>query len=165
MVVIGLLLVVLAVVFAVGLMLTPGGQTEIEFFGLVLPNLPARTLVLMGLAAGVVFVLGLRVMRWGLSAAARRRRERKEAAAAVTAANREAQQARIEQAETERAQADHTETDRAHSPHTEPPPPPAGTSSEAGRVNSPQAEAPPPPPAGNPPPSGFTPTSEERSVR
>ncbi len=149
MVVIGLLLVVLAAVFAVGLMFTSGGQTDIQFFGLELTNLSARTLVLMGLAAGVAFMLGLRLTGWGLGSAARRRRERKDAAAALVAAERDAEQARIEQARIEQAQVEHARAEQA----------------QTGPAQTPGTEPAPAPPVGTQGVGLLTPTSEERPAR
>jgi hypothetical protein len=65
----GVLLVVLAALFVAGFVLAPGGTTEAEFYGLILPNLSARTLVVLGLALGLVIAFGLslvqsRVTRW-----------------------------------------------------------------------------------------------------
>jgi hypothetical protein len=82
MIVVGVLLVVLAALFLAGFVLSAGGSTEAEFYGLILPNLSARALVLIGLALGLVlaFSLGLvksRVVSWN-----RRRRARRAAAAA-----------------------------------------------------------------------------------
>jgi hypothetical protein len=77
----GVLLVVLAALFVAGFVLAPGGTTEAEFYGLILPNLSARTLVVLGLALGLVIAFGLslvqsRVTRWS---------QRRKARAATTA--------------------------------------------------------------------------------
>jgi hypothetical protein len=63
MIAVGLLLVALAVVVLVGLVSAPGGSTDAHFFGLILPNLSARALVLLGLATGLLFAIGLGSVR------------------------------------------------------------------------------------------------------
>jgi membrane protein implicated in regulation of membrane protease activity len=63
MIVIGLLLIAIAVLILAGLLLAPGSSAEVEFFGLILPNLSARTLVLSGLLLGLVAALGLSLVR------------------------------------------------------------------------------------------------------
>ena len=73
MIVIGLLLVALAALLFTGIVMKPGSTAEIEFFGLILPNLSARALVLTGVTIGLVAALGAGVIRAQFS---RRRRVR-----------------------------------------------------------------------------------------
>jgi hypothetical protein len=82
MIVVGVLLVVLAALFLAGFVLAAGGSTEAEFYGLILPNLSARVLVLLGLVAGLVLAFGFGLIRSRIARWARRRRARKAAAAA-----------------------------------------------------------------------------------
>ena len=84
MIVVGVLLVVLAALFLAGFVLASGGSTEAEFFGLILPNLSARALVLIGLALGLVIAFGFGLVRSRVASWARRRRTRRAAAAART---------------------------------------------------------------------------------
>jgi hypothetical protein len=79
-VVVGVLLVVLAGVLLAGLVLAPGGSTQVDFYGLILPNLSARTLVLAGLAAGLLLALGALLVRTRIAHWSRRRRTRRHAA-------------------------------------------------------------------------------------
>jgi hypothetical protein len=81
MIVVGLLLVVLALLVVAGLVLGTGGSTAVEFFGLILPNLTARTLVLAGVGLGLLTAFGLGLMRGSVSRWRRRRRARRLAAA------------------------------------------------------------------------------------
>jgi hypothetical protein len=73
MIVVGLLLIALAALLFAGVVMTPGSTAEIEFFGLVLPNLSARALVLTGVTIGLLAALGVGAIRGQL---ARRRRAR-----------------------------------------------------------------------------------------
>lgn len=85
MIVVGVLLIVLAALFVAGFVLAPGGNTEAEFFGLILPNLSARTLILVGLALGLVLALGFSVVRSRIAAWSKRRKARRLAAAQAPA--------------------------------------------------------------------------------
>jgi hypothetical protein len=89
MIVVGLLLILLAGLVLAGLLAAPGGSTEVEFFGLILPNLPARTLVLVGLVLGLVAAVGVSLMRRAASGWARRRRDRRAAEAKATTDHRD----------------------------------------------------------------------------
>jgi hypothetical protein len=117
MVVIGLLLVVVAAGVAVGLALVPGATTEMDFYGLHLPNLPARSLVLLGVVIGIVFMLGLSMIRWGFVSASRRRKALKEHKIRLASAEREAAEAR-RVAETREAEAREAEARAARSTDT-----------------------------------------------
>ncbi|SHN02594.1 hypothetical protein [Cryptosporangium aurantiacum] len=94
MVLLGLLLAAVAIALGVGLALQPGDTANVHFFGLNIPNLNGRTLVLIGVAIGILFMLGLWFMRWGFSVSKRRRRERKANKAALAGAKREPDDAR-----------------------------------------------------------------------
>ncbi len=85
MIAVGVLLVVLAALFLVGFVLAAGGSTEAEFYGLILPNLSARTLVLIGLALGLVLAFGLGLVKVSFASWRRRRRARRTAEAAIEA--------------------------------------------------------------------------------
>jgi hypothetical protein len=84
MIVVGVLLVVLAALFVAGFLLAPGGTTEAEFYDLILPNLSARTLVLIGVVLGLLFAFGLSLVRSRIAAWSRRREARRASAARVT---------------------------------------------------------------------------------
>jgi hypothetical protein len=86
MIVIGLLLIALAALLSAGVLMKPGGSAEIEFFGLILPNLSARTLVLCGVVIGLLAALGLGLVRGQIARRRRRRRaaDRQRARMAVT---------------------------------------------------------------------------------
>jgi uncharacterized membrane protein len=73
MIIVGLLLIALAALLFAGFVMAPGTTAEIEFFGLVLPNLSARALLVTGITIGLVAALGAGVIRGEL---ARRRRSR-----------------------------------------------------------------------------------------
>ncbi len=85
MIVVGILLVVLASLLVVGFALEPGGSTEAEFFGLILPNLSARTLVLLGVVLGLLVAIGFALIRSAISRWSQRRRVRRAAAATAAA--------------------------------------------------------------------------------
>lgn len=78
----GILLVVLAALLVAGFVLAPGGTTEAEFYGLILPNLSARTLVVLGLALGLVIAFGLSLVRSRITRWSQRRKARAAATAA-----------------------------------------------------------------------------------
>lgn len=59
MIVVGALIVVLAALVVTGLMLSPGGETQIDFYGIILPNLSARSLVLTGVVLTLIVLFGL----------------------------------------------------------------------------------------------------------
>jgi hypothetical protein len=80
MIVVGVLLVLLAALFVVGFVLASGGSTEAEFYGLILPNLSARTLVLLGLTLGLALALGFGIVRGRIARWSRRRKARRAAA-------------------------------------------------------------------------------------
>jgi hypothetical protein len=63
MIVVGMLLIVLASVLVIGVALAPGSTSEIEFFGLILPNLPARGLLLAGVLIGLLAASGAGLVR------------------------------------------------------------------------------------------------------
>jgi FtsZ-interacting cell division protein ZipA len=112
MVLLGLLLAAVAIALGVGLALQPGGElTNIHFFGLNLPNLNSRTLVLIGIVIGILFMLGVSLIRAGFAAAARRRRERKAEKAAFSESQRDAVSAREQEAKA-REEADQREAER-----------------------------------------------------
>ena len=77
MIVVGLLLLALVGLVLTGLLIASGGSTEAEFFGLVLPNLSARALVLVGLVLGLLAALGVGAIRGAAGRWSRRRRERR----------------------------------------------------------------------------------------
>ncbi|GAA0263538.1 hypothetical protein [Cryptosporangium japonicum] len=79
MVLLGLLLAAVAIALGVGLALQPGDTANVHFFGLNIPNLNGRTLILVGIAIGILFMIGVSFIRWGFAIARRRRRERKAA--------------------------------------------------------------------------------------
>jgi uncharacterized protein HemY len=81
MILVGVLLVVLAALFVAGFMLEAGGSTEAEFYGLILPNLSARTLVLLGVVLGLLIAFGLGLIRSRIARWSQRRRARRAAAA------------------------------------------------------------------------------------
>ena len=81
MIVVGVLLVLLAALFMVGFVLASGGSTEAEFYGLILPNLSARALVLLGLTLGLALALGFGIVRGRIARWSRRRKARRAAAA------------------------------------------------------------------------------------
>jgi len=110
MVLLGLLLAAVAIALGVGLALQPGDTANVHFFGLNIPNLNGRTLVLIGIAIGILFMVGLSFMRWGFSMAKRRRRERKADKAALANAKREASDAREQEARA-REEADQRESE------------------------------------------------------
>jgi hypothetical protein len=83
MIVVAVLLVLLAALLLAGFALEPGGSTEAEFYGLILPNLSARTLVLLGAVLGLFFAFGLSLIRSRVARWSRRRRTRRAAAAAA----------------------------------------------------------------------------------
>ena len=72
----GVLLVVLAALFVVGFLLAPGGTTEAEFYGLILPNLSARALVVLGLVLGLAIAFGLSLVRSRVTRWSQRRKAR-----------------------------------------------------------------------------------------
>ena len=80
MIVVGVLLVALAALLAVGFALTSGGSTEAGFYGLILPNLSARVLVLLGVVLGLSMALGIALIRACVARWRRRRRARRLAA-------------------------------------------------------------------------------------
>lgn len=105
MVIIGVLLVLLAVLAVAGLLLTPGGTTSIELFGLTVEPVDARSLVVTGLVGGIVLMFGLWLVKAGIGRRLRRRRERKAAAQAETAraeARADARRAELAKAEDAR---------------------------------------------------------------
>jgi hypothetical protein len=73
MIIVGLLLIVFAALLIAGVVLVPGSTSEIEFFGLILPNLSARALVIVGLLLGLTAACGLALVRGQIT---RRRRFR-----------------------------------------------------------------------------------------
>lgn len=75
MVAIGIILLVLAIVFAVGIALDNNVNTDVSWFGQELSGLTQSTLFLLGLATGFLAALGL-----GLVLAGLKRRRAKEAA-------------------------------------------------------------------------------------
>jgi hypothetical protein len=77
----GVLLVVLAALFVAGFVLAPGGTTEAEFYGLILPNLSARALVLLGLVLGLTIAFGLSLVRSRVTRWSQRRKARTAATA------------------------------------------------------------------------------------
>ncbi|MFI5955584.1 hypothetical protein [Cryptosporangium sp. NPDC051539] len=83
MVLLGLLLAAVAIALGVGLALQPGDTANVHFFGLNIPNLNGRTLILVGVAIGILFMLGLWFIKWGFAVSARRRRTKKAAKAAA----------------------------------------------------------------------------------
>jgi hypothetical protein len=113
MVLLGLLLAAVAIALGVGLALQPGTEsTTVHFFGLNLPNLNGRTLILIGVGIGILFMVGLTFIRSGLAAASRRRRERKALKAAAVEPKREPAGARDQEAPPPRQEAVHREPDR-----------------------------------------------------
>ena len=110
MVLLGLLLAAVAIALGVGLALQPGDTANVHFFGLNLPNLNGRTLILVGIAIGILFMVGLSFIRWGFAIARRRRRERKADKRALAEAQRDAADAREQEARGH-AEADPRETD------------------------------------------------------
>lgn len=70
---VGALLMLLATGFAVGFLGTDGTKAEIAFYGLALPPMTARALIIVGLAAGLIFGIGLEALRWGVARWMRRR--------------------------------------------------------------------------------------------
>jgi len=100
MVLLGLLLAAVAIALGVGLALQPGDTANVHFFGLNIPNLNGRTLVLIGVAIGVLFMVGLWFIKWGISVSRRRRRARKAEKRALAEAKREAAEAREQEART-----------------------------------------------------------------
>ncbi|MFG1920487.1 hypothetical protein [Cryptosporangium sp. NPDC048952] len=89
MVLLGLLLAAVAIALGVGLALQPGDTANVHFFGLNIPNLNGRTLILIGIAIGILFMVGVSLIRWGFAIARRRRRERKAAKRALADAQRD----------------------------------------------------------------------------
>jgi membrane protein implicated in regulation of membrane protease activity len=77
MFIIGLLLLAVAVVVAIGLLIAPGGSTSIGFFGLSVEQVNSRTVLAAGLLIAIVGLLGLAMMRTGIARGIRRRRERR----------------------------------------------------------------------------------------
>lgn len=110
MVLLGLLLAAVAIALGVGLALQPGDTANVHFFGLNLPNLNGRTLVLVGIAIGILFMIGLSFIRWGFAIARRRRRARKADQRALAETQRDVTDVR-EQDARGRAEADARETD------------------------------------------------------
>lgn len=111
MVLLGLLLAAVAIALGVGLALQPGDTANVHFFGLNIPNLNGRTLILIGVAIGVLFMLGLWLIKWGISLSRKRRRERKAAKRALAAeAQREAAEPR-EQDPRSRPEPDQRDTE------------------------------------------------------
>lgn len=110
MVLLGLLLAAVAIALGVGLALQPGDTANVHFFGLNLPNLNGRTLVLVGIAIGILFMIGLSFIRWGFAIARRRRRARKSDKRAPAETQHDMADAR-EQDARGRAEADPREPD------------------------------------------------------
>lgn len=88
MIVIGLLLILLAGLTLTGVALMPGSTSEIEFFGLILPNLQARGLVIAGVMIGLTAAFGVALIR-GQVARARQFRKANKARARLQAAQNE----------------------------------------------------------------------------
>ena len=111
MVLLGLLLAAVAIALGVGLALQPGDTANVHFFGLNIPNLNGRTLILLGIAIGILFMIGISFMRWGFSIARRRRRRRKADKRALAEAQRDAADAREQEARA-RTEPDPRDNDR-----------------------------------------------------
>lgn len=87
MVPVGVLLMVLAVVFGVGFLVSPGESADIQFYGLMLKDLPARNLVVLGFVAGLIATLGAGSVRWGTVRWHRQRLSRKQRAVTEQSGN------------------------------------------------------------------------------
>ncbi|MGH3545501.1 MAG: hypothetical protein ACRDPW_06205 [Mycobacteriales bacterium] len=74
MVPVGVLLLVLAVAFGAGFLVAPGDSADVEFYGLMLQDLSARNLVVVGSITGFIAALGAESIRWGTARWRRRRR-------------------------------------------------------------------------------------------
>jgi len=74
MVPVGVLLLVFAVAFGAGFLFSPGDSADIGFYGLMLQDLPARSLVILGIITGLIAALGAESIRWGTARWRRRRR-------------------------------------------------------------------------------------------
>lgn len=109
MVPVGVLLLVLAVAFGVGFLVSPGDSADIQFYGLMLQDLSARNLVILGIITGLIAALGAESIRWGTARWRRRRRiaRKKERELDAERASAEAEQ---EPAGAEETTADTVET-------------------------------------------------------
>ncbi|MGH3802589.1 MAG: hypothetical protein ACRDTD_21185, partial [Pseudonocardiaceae bacterium] len=79
----------LSVAFGLGFLVAPGESADIQFYGLMLQDLPARNLVMLGIITGLIAAAGAESIRWGTARWRRRRRiarkkERELAAAQAT---------------------------------------------------------------------------------
>lgn len=74
MVPVGVLLLILSVAFGVGFLVAPGESADIQFYGLMLQDLPARNLVILGMITGLIAAAGAESIRWGTARWRRRRR-------------------------------------------------------------------------------------------
>ncbi len=123
MVPVGVLLLVLAVAFGVGFLVSPGDSADIQFYGLMLQDLPARSLVILGVITGLIAALGAESVRWGTVRWRRRRRIARKKERDI-----DADRAYVETLDQETAGAGKTAADVTAAPPQTPP----GTASAAG---------------------------------
>ena len=77
MAILGIVLIILAVLFAVGVSVTSGRSTTMEVFGVDV-GVSVATVFFLGAVAGVALVLGLWLTKKGLGRGMRRRKEMRE---------------------------------------------------------------------------------------